>query len=422
MDQFLIQGGIPLVGEVDISGAKNAALPILAAALLSDQPLVLSRVPRLEDVFTMLRLLEQMGVTYKWDNPNAISLCAKQIHTLEAPYALVKTMRASILALGPLVARFGRAKVSLPGGCAIGARPVNLHLAGLEAMGAEVSLDQGYVIASAPNGLRGGRFWFDQVSVTGTENLLMAATLAKGTVVLENAAREPEVIDLAECLVKMGAQIEGIGTDVLTIHGVESLHGAQHAVVPDRIEAGTFLAAGLVTGGRVKVGPINPIHLESVLVKFEEAGADILIEDQSISVTAPARLKSVNIRTAPYPGFPTDMQAQLMVMNVLAQGTGLVTETIFENRFMHAQELIRLGADIVIQGNTAVCQGVEKLKGAPVLATDLRASACLVLAALAAQGETLIQRIYHIDRGYEQIENKISALGGKIQRLKGLGG
>jgi UDP-N-acetylglucosamine 1-carboxyvinyltransferase len=422
LDQFLIQGGIPLVGEVDISGAKNAALPILAAALLSDQPLVLSRVPRLEDVFTMLRLLEQMGVTYKWDNPNAISLCAKQIHTLEAPYALVKTMRASILALGPLVARFGRAKVSLPGGCAIGARPVNLHLAGLEAMGAEVSLDQGYVIASAPNGLRGGRFWFDQVSVTGTENLLMAATLAKGTVVLENAAREPEVIDLAECLVKMGAQIEGIGTDVLTIHGVESLHGAQHAVVPDRIEAGTFLAAGLVTGGRVKVGPINPIHLESVLVKFEEAGADILIEDQSISVTAPARLKSVNIRTAPYPGFPTDMQAQLMVMNVLAQGTGLVTETIFENRFMHAQELIRLGADIVIQGNTAVCQGVEKLKGAPVLATDLRASACLVLAALAAQGETLIQRIYHIDRGYEQIENKISALGGKIQRLKGLGG
>ena len=416
MDKLLIEGGRPLVGEIRVSGAKNAALPILCAALLAPEPLVLTNVPRLQDVRTMQTLLAQMGVALDTDTPGTVALDAGRIDWPLAPYELVKTMRASILALGPLIARCGEARVSLPGGCAIGLRPVDQHVKGLMAMGASIDLEHGYISARARR-LAGTRFVFDVVTVTGTENLMMAATLAEGTTTLENAAREPEVGDLARCLVAMGAKIAGAGTDRIVIEGVDRLHGATHAVMPDRIETGTFVAAIVAAGGDATVAGVQAETLEAVLGKLAEAGADITVTGDTIRVARRGALAPFNLRTAPFPGFPTDMQAQMMAVATRAAGTTLVTETIFENRMMHVQELVRLGAEIEVEGNTAIVRGVAKLTGADVMATDLRASACLVIAGLMAEGATTIDRIYHLDRGYERIEEKLSDLGAQIRRV-----
>ena len=416
MQRLAIQGGNRLNGEVRISGAKNAALPILCASLLTGDSLQLGNVPDLNDVATMRKLLQQMGVAIEV-NGGQVVLSAAHIDKLEAPYDMVKTMRAAILVLGPLVARFGEARVSLPGGCAIGSRPVDLHIKGLQAMGAEIHIEHGYIHAQAKR-LKGARICFDLVSVTGTENLMMAATLADGVTVLENAAREPEVVDLAHCLIAMGARIEGAGSDTITITGVEKLHGASHRVMPDRIESGTFLVAAAAAGGSITLTDTRADILDSVLEKLQEAGATIQVADGTISLQMSKRPKAVNVRTAPYPAFPTDMQAQFMALNAVAEGSAMVVETIFENRFMHVQELRRLGAQIDVEGNTAVIKGCVQLEGAAIMATDLRASACLVIAGLVAQGETIVDRIYHLDRGYEHIEAKLSALGAQIRRIK----
>lgn len=419
MDELLIQGGATLRGEVKISGAKNAALPILCAALLAPDTLQLSNVPQLKDIATTKQLLAHIGVLVE-RHGDRVSLDASHIQHLDAPYEMVKTMRASILVLGPLLARFGEAKVSLPGGCAIGSRPVDLHIKGLQAMGAEISIEHGYILASTKHlphqRLRGARYYMDLVTVTGTENLMMAATLADGVTILENAAKEPEVVDLANCLISMGADISGAGTDVITIRGVAALHGAQHSVVFDRIEAGTYMVAAAMTAGDVTLLGVQANMLDAVIEKLREAGAQVDCTEQTIRVRSQGRLQAVNIRTAPHPAFPTDMQAQFMAMNTVAEGVAKVTETIFENRFMHVQELQRLGAKIEIDGNTALVRGVPSLDGATVMATDLRASACLVLAGLVAQGQTTIERIYHLDRGYEMLEEKLSALGANIKR------
>ena len=414
MQKLKIRGGKPLRGDVRISGAKNAALPILCAALLTPDSLTLHNVPQLNDIGTMLQLLAQMGMSEKRDG-ETVTLNAASLGNLVAPYDLVKTMRASILALGPLVARFGEAKVSLPGGCAIGARPVDLHIKGLEAMGATIAIEAGYIHATARK-LRGARIFMDTVTVTGTENLMMAAALADGTTLLENAAREPEVVDLAECLIKMGANIQGHGSDTITIEGVANLHGAEHTVMPDRIETGTFLAAVTATGGDVRLLNAQPGTLDAVIEKLRDAGATITSTADQIGISMHKRPLHINVRTAPYPAFPTDMQAQFIALNTIAAGTAVVTETIFENRFMHVQELVRLGAKIDIEGNTAIVHGVDKLTGASVMATDLRASACLVIAGLVAEGETIIDRIYHLDRGYDHIEKKLVKLGADIER------
>ncbi|MDO8293557.1 MAG: UDP-N-acetylglucosamine 1-carboxyvinyltransferase [Gallionella sp.] len=416
MQRLAIQGGNRLNGEVRISGAKNAALPILCASLLTGDPLQLGNVPDLNDVATMRKLLQQMGVAIEV-NGGQVVLSAAHIDKLEAPYDMVKTMRAAILVLGPLVARFGEARVSLPGGCAIGSRPVDLHIKGLQAMGAEIHIEHGYIHAQAKR-LKGARICFDLVSVTGTENLMMAATLADGVTVLENAAREPEVVDLAHCLIAMGARIEGAGSDTITIAGVEKLHGASHRVMPDRIESGTFLVAAAAAGGSITLTGTRADILDNVLEKLQEAGATVQVSGGTISLQMSKRPKAVNVRTAPYPAFPTDMQAQFMALNAVAEGSAMVVETIFENRFMHVQELRRLGAQIDVEGNTAVIKGCAQLEGAVIMATDLRASACLVIAGLVAQGETIVDRIYHLDRGYEHIEAKLSALGAQIRRLK----
>ncbi len=419
MDKLIITGGRPLKGTVRISGAKNAALPVLIASLLSAEPITISNIPHLHDITTTLELLGQLGVMLEIDEKLSITANAENVSSVRAPYDLVKTMRASILVLGPLLARFGRADVSLPGGCAIGSRPVNLHIKGFEAMGADISIEGGYIKAQCDQ-LKGARIFMDTISVTGTENLMMAATLAKGTTVIENAAREPEVVDLAACLIAMGARIEGAGSDEITIHGVERLGGANHDVISDRIEAGTYLVAAAATGGAVTLQGVRPGLMDSVIDKLEEAGAVITIAENSISLDMQScRPKSVNIRTAPFPAFPTDMQAQFVMLNCVAEGVGTVTETVFENRFMHVQELQRMGADIEMEGNTAVVRGVERLAGAPVMATDLRASACLVLAGLVAQGDTVIDRIYHIDRGYDCIEEKLAQIGARIRRMPG---
>ena len=416
MDKLLITGGNRLSGDITISGAKNAALPILCAGLLTSDTVQLSNVPHLQDVNTMLKLLKQMGLRVEQDD-DRLALNGAEISSCEAPYELVKTMRASILVLGPLVARFGEARVSLPGGCAIGSRPVDQHIKGLQAMGAEITIEAGYIHAKAKK-LKGTRIVTDMITVTGTENLLMAATLAEGETVLENAAREPEVTDLANLLVAMGAKIDGIGTDRLVIQGVDKLHGASHDVIADRIETGTFLCAVAATGGDVTLRKTRSDILDVALDKLREAGAILTTGSDWIRVQMAARPKAISFRTTEYPGFPTDMQAQFMALNCLAEGSARVTETIFENRFMHVQELNRLGASIDIDGHTAIVQGVEKLIGAPVMATDLRASASLVIAALAAQGETLVDRIYHLDRGYDRMEVKLSTVGANIQRVK----
>ncbi|OGA64203.1 MAG: UDP-N-acetylglucosamine 1-carboxyvinyltransferase [Betaproteobacteria bacterium RIFCSPLOWO2_12_FULL_67_28] len=416
MDKLLVTGGRTLEGEVPVSGAKNAALPIMCTALLTQDPLKLANVPALMDVRTMAQLLEQMGVEVGARSNGGIELRARTITNPEAPYELVKTMRASVLVLGPLLARCGQASVSLPGGCAIGARPVDQHLKGLQAMGARIEVEHGYLNARAER-LRGARIALDLVTVTGTENLMMAATLAEGLTVLENAAREPEVADLARCLNAMGARIEGAGSDVIRIEGVRALCGAAHRVMPDRIESGTFLAAAAATGGRVRLLGAAPATLEATLQKLREAGARVAVAGDSIEIESDTRPLSVSLCTAPYPGFATDMQAQFMALDAIARGTALISETIFENRFMHALELQRLGADIAIQGNTAVVKGVERLQGAKVMATDLRASASLVIAGLVAHGDTLIERIYHLDRGYESIEAKLAGLGARIERV-----
>ncbi len=415
MDKLTIEGGRALSGEVRASGAKNAALPLLCAALLCQEPLTLTNVPRLNDVRTMQSLLAQMGVALDTRVPGTVSLDASRIDWPLAPYELVKTMRASILALGPLLARCGEARVSLPGGCAIGLRPVDQHVKGLQAMGAAIDLEHGYI--NATGRLRGVRYVFDVVTVTGTENLLMAATLAEGTTVLENAAREPEVVDLARCLTAMGARIAGAGSDRITIEGVAQLSGATHAIMPDRIETGTFLAAVAATGGSVAITGTQPDSLSAVLDKLREAGAVVAVDADVIRIHRSGPLAAVNLRTAPHPGFPTDMQAQFMALATRAEGTAVITETIFENRMMHVQELKRLGADIEVEGNAAIVKGVAKLTGANVMATDLRASACLVIAGLVAEGQTTIDRIYHLDRGYERIEEKLSGLGARIERV-----
>ena len=419
MSKLIINGGVPLHGELRASGAKNAVLPILAATLLADAPMIIRNVPHLQDVTTTMELLGRMGVELVVDERMSIQVDPRSISSFQAPYELVRTMRASILVLGPLVARFGQAEVSLPGGCAIGSRPVNLHIKGLEAMGADIKVENGYIRARA-NRLKGAHIVLDLVTVTGTENLLMAATLAQGTTILENAAREPEVVDLADCLNAMGAKIAGAGTDTLVVEGVDSLHGANYQVLPDRIETGTYLLAGAITGGRVKVKDTRPDTLEAVLIKMEEAGVRINTGPDWIEADMNGgRPKAVRIRTAPYPAFPTDMQAQFVALNAVAEGVGMITETVFENRFMHVQELHRMGADIELEGNTAISVGVSKLTGAPVMATDLRASASLILAALVADGDTVLDRIYHIDRGYDCIEEKLSHLGARIRRTPG---
>jgi UDP-N-acetylglucosamine 1-carboxyvinyltransferase len=419
LDKLIIQGGIPLNGEITVSGAKNAALPILCASLLAETPLELSSVAALKDIDTTLKLLDIMGVKVTRD-ADKVKLDASEVGSFEATYEMVKTMRASILVLGPLLARFGSARVSLPGGCAIGSRPVDLHIKGLQAMGAAIHITHGYIQASTlhlPNRrLQGARYYMDMVTVTGTENLMMAAALASGKTILENAAKEPEVVDLAVCLNKMGANIKGAGTDVITIEGVEKLNGATHNIVCDRIEAGTYMVATAMTGGEVKLKNVQADLLDAVIDKLREAGAEVTVDGETITVKSDGKLKAVNIRTAPHPAFPTDMQAQFMAMNAMAEGISKVTETIFENRFMHVQELQRLGADISIDGNTALVQGVPHLDGATVMATDLRASASLVLAGLVARGETVIERIYHLDRGYEFLEDKLTALGAKVKR------
>lgn len=415
MEKLKIVGNGPLNGDITVSGAKNAALPILCASLLTADTLRLTNVPQLRDVLTTQKLLQGMGARVMTDNVHEYELTASDIHTLEAPYDLVKTMRASILVLGPTLARFGEASVSLPGGCAIGSRPVDQHIKGLAAMGADIVIEHGYVKARGK--LKGARVVMDMVTVTGTENLLMAATLAEGTTILENAAREPEVTDLAECLVKMGAKISGIGTDRLVIDGVERLHGAEHAIMPDRIEAGTFLVAAAVTQGHVVLRRASAQGMEAVLDKLVEAGCVVEAGDDWISLDMKQRPKAVNIRTLPYPAFPTDMQAQFMTLNALADGVSRVTETIFENRFMHVPELNRMGARIDTEGNTAIITGVPRLSGATVMATDLRASASLVIAGLVADGVTLVDRIYHLDRGYEHIEKKLAGVGANIERI-----
>jgi UDP-N-acetylglucosamine 1-carboxyvinyltransferase len=419
MDKLQIRGGKPLEGEVRISGAKNAALPILAATLLAEGTASVGNVPHLQDVTTMIELLGRMGVSVTINDKMRVEVDASTIRECVAPYELVRTMRASIVVLGPLLARFGRADVSLPGGCAIGARPVNIHVAGLQAMGADIHIENGYIRARADR-LNGARLVLDTVTVTGTENLLMAAVLAKGQTIIENAAREPEVVDLANFLNAMGARIEGAGTDKIVIDGVERLNGTAYDVLPDRIEAGTYLVAGAITSGKVRVKNTRTDFLDAVLTKLEEAGASIQIGDSWIELDMRGRRpRSVDIRTAPYPGFPTDMQAQFAALNTIAEGVGTVTETIFENRFMHMLEMRRLGAEIRLEGNTAIIKGVDHLTAAPVMATDLRASASLVLAALVAHGATDIHRIYHIDRGYECIEEKLEQLGAQIKRLPG---
>jgi len=416
VDKLLIQGGSALSGEVAISGAKNAALPILCASLLTTEPLHLTNVPHLNDISTMLRLLAEMGVGVTMDGVDGLVLNGGGLNNPIASYEMVKTMRASILVLGPLLARCGEARVSLPGGCAIGARPVDQHIKGLQAMGAEVKVEQGYVHAKAAR-LKGARICTDMVTVTGTENLMMAACLADGETIIENAAREPEVVDLANCLVSMGARISGAGTDVIRIHGVDKLHGATHSIMPDRIETGTYLCAAAATGGDIRLVKTSAAYLDTVVDKLMDAGCEITVERDAIRLVAPQRLKAVSLRTAPYPAFPTDMQAQFMAINCVADGVATIRETIFENRFMHVNELMRLGANIQIEGNNAIVRGVDRLEGATVMATDLRASASLVIAALVAQGETLIDRIYHLDRGYERIEEKLAKLGASVKRV-----
>jgi len=419
MDKLNIIGNGPLHGEISISGAKNAALPVLASTLLSPQPVTVRNVPHLRDITTTLELMGRFGTRIELSENMELVADNSSITDLRAPYDLVKTMRASILVLGPLLARFGEAEVSLPGGCAIGSRPVNLHIQGLKAMGAEIEIEDGYIKARAGR-LKGARFFFDLVSVTGTENLMMAASLADGTTVLENAAREPEIIDLAACLTAMGAKITGAGTDTISIEGVRQLHGGSHTIIPDRIETGTFMVAAAATGGKVGLRNTDPTYLDAMLDKLRESGAEISTGEGCLTLDMRGRrAKAINLTTAPYPAFPTDMQAQFVALNATAAGTATVTETIFENRFMHVQELQRMGADIELQGNTAIVRGVGKLHGAPVMATDLRASACLVIAGLAAEGETLIDRIYHLDRGYECIEEKLAQLGARIQRVPG---
>ncbi len=418
MDKLVIQGSGPVSGELRISGAKNSALPIIAATLLADTPITIGNLPHLNDVTTMINLLGTMGVDLVMGEDISIEVNANNIKTLIAPYELVKTMRASILVLGPLVARFGEAQVSLPGGCAIGSRPVDIHLSGLEAMGATIEVTDGYVKATVDGRLKGAKFFMDTVTVTGTENLLMAAVLADGVTHLENAAREPEVVDLAECLIAMGAKITGHGTDVIRIEGVESLHGCHYDVMPDRIETGTYLVAAAATGGSIKLKDTRADILEAVLHKLEEAGARIETGEDWISLDMEGRKpKAVSVKTAPYPAFPTDMQAQFLVMNIVAEGSATVTETIFENRFMHVQELARMGAHIVQEGNTCFTKGGDTFTGAPVMATDLRASASLVIAAMMAKGETVVDRIYHIDRGYECIDEKLQLIGANVRRL-----
>jgi UDP-N-acetylglucosamine 1-carboxyvinyltransferase len=417
MDKLIIRGGNPLSGDVRIAGAKNAALPILAATLLADGPMRVNNVPHLHDITTTMELLGGMGATLVVDEKMSIEVDSNTITEFSAPYELVKTMRASILVLGPMLARFGRADVSLPGGCAIGSRPVNLHIDGLRAMGADIEVENGYIRSRCAR-LHGARIVMDLVTVTGTENLMMAAALAKGTTQIENAAREPEVVDLADCLNLMGAKISGAGTTTITIEGVDTLKGTEYKVLPDRIETGTFLVAAAITRGNIRVRDTRPELVESVLQKLREAGAKIIVGDDWISLDMEGkRPRAVDIYTAPYPAFPTDMQAQFTALNAVAQGVGVVTETIFENRFMHVHELQRMGAKIKLEGNTAICTGSKKLTGAPVMATDLRASASLVLAGLVAEGETLVDRIYHIDRGYQNIEEKLAGLGGEIKRL-----
>jgi UDP-N-acetylglucosamine 1-carboxyvinyltransferase len=419
VDKLQIQGGAPLDGEVRISGSKNATLPIIAAALLADEPVTIGNVPHLQDVTTMIELLGRMGVSVTVDERMKLEIDPRTIRDCVASYELVKTMRASILVLGPLLAKYGKADVSLPGGCAIGARPVNLHVAGLQAMGADIVIENGYIRARASR-LQGARLVLDTVTVTGTENLLMAATLAEGETIIENAACEPEVVDMAHFLVAMGAKITGAGTDTIVVHGVDRLHGTHYDVLPDRIETGTYLLAGAITSGRVRAKNTRPDHLDAVTAKLREAGAKVEIGDTWIEVDMRGRRpKCVDIRTAPYPAFPTDMQAQFAALNTVGEGVGTIIETIFENRFMHMLEMRRLGADIKIEGNTAIIKGVAKLTAAPVMATDLRASASLVLAALVAQGRTDIERIYHIDRGYEALEEKLLGLGAQIRRVPG---
>ena len=421
MDKLLIEGGRRLAGEVAISGAKNAALPILCASLLSAEPLHLRNVPQLRDVATMLRLIEQMGVQVSREGTSEVVLDSRNLDNPLAPYDMVKTMRASILVLGPLLARHGEARVSLPGGCAIGARPVEQHIRGLQAMGAEIQVEHGYIHARIAGGrrrLQGTRIVTDMVTVTGTENLMMAAVLADGETTIENAAREPEVVDLADCLVSMGARISGAGSDRIRIHGVERLHGASHSVMADRIETGTYLCAAAATGGNIRLTRTSASHLDAVVDKLLDAGCEIVAEREAIRLAAPRRLKAVSVRTSPYPAFPTDMQAQFMAVNCVAEGSAVMRETIFENRFMHAVELIRLGADIRIDASNAMVTGVERLQGATVMATDLRASASLVIAGLVAEGETLIDRIYHLDRGYERIEEKLEQLGAVVRRIR----
>ena len=418
MDRLVIRGGKPLVGSVTVSGAKNAALPAMAAVLLTSEELMLENVPSLQDVATIERLLGFMGVESRVAAPGTIGLTSRAVRRFEVPYDLVRTMRASVLVLGPLLARFGKARVSLPGGCAIGPRPINLHLAGLQAMGAEIDLVEGYVVAKASR-LSGTRLLFDTITVTGTENLMMAATLAKGTTVLENAACEPEVEDLARLLQKMGARIEGAGTSTITIEGVEDLTGAPHRIIPDRIEAGTFAVAAAITQGDVLIQGCVPQHLDAVMTKLRDAGAGVAEEAGGVRVRMAARPRPVDITTEPFPGFATDMQAQIMVLMAIAEGKSVITETVFENRFMHIPELLRMGADIAVTGRSALVRGVPSLRGAPVMATDLRASASLVLAGLQARGETVVHRIYHLDRGYERLEAKLRSLGGDIYRVEG---
>ncbi len=418
MDRLVIRGGKPLVGSVTVSGAKNAALPAMAAVLLTSEELMLENVPSLQDVATIERLLGFMGVESREAAPGTVGLTSRAVRRFEVPYDLVRTMRASVLVLGPLLARFGKARVSLPGGCAIGPRPINLHLAGLQAMGAEIDLVEGYVVAKASR-LSGTRLLFDTITVTGTENLMMAATLAKGTTVLENAACEPEVEDLARLLQKMGARIEGAGTSTITIEGVEDLTGAPHRIIPDRIEAGTFAVAAAITQGDVLIQGCVPQHLDAVMTKLRDAGAGVAEEAGGVRVRMAARPRPVDITTEPFPGFATDMQAQIMVLMAIAEGKSVITETVFENRFMHIPELLRMGADIAVTGRSALVRGVPSLRGAPVMATDLRASASLVLAGLQARGETVVHRIYHLDRGYERLEAKLRSLGGDIYRVEG---
>lgn len=418
MDKLLITGGVSLQGEIRISGAKNAALPILMGALMADSPVRVGNVPHLHDITTTLELLGRMGVSLTVDERSGVVIDPSTLTETEAPYDLVKTMRASILVLGPLLAKFGKADVSLPGGCAIGSRPVDLHLRGLEQMGAKIKVENGYIRATSGDGLKGAHILFDQVTVTGTENLMMAATLAKGKTIIENAAREPEVVDLANYLNTMGAKISGIGTATLEIEGVESLHGTEYQILPDRIETGTYLVAAAITSGKVKLKDTDANQLEAVLLKLEEAGADIEIGDDWISLDMHGkRPKAVSLRTAPFPAFPTDMQAQFTALNSVAEGQATIVETVFENRFMHVQEMQRMGADLKIEGNTVICNGQDTLTAAPVMATDLRASASLVLAALVAEGTTTVERIYHIDRGYECIEEKLQQLGAQIRRV-----